>query len=455
MRVRIGGDLASATVQATMSDDNDAWGYYSGFYTVPAGQVNTAFIFEAVSTATGSLSVGNLIDDIQITIADVPSCGDNDGDGLPDNLDLDSDGDGCSDANEYYKENDADGGDGGEYGTGTPAVNPDGSVVSAPYIQVFAPEILLGNTSEDLGGSDINGQDVSLGQTFEYVLRFQNTGDDNAVNYSIRDILPNNVTFNDVDVSNAPGTTYSFDLPTQTLTFDVPDALVEVGDPEYSIRIEVTIALNCSDFVAACSSTLENNAFSTYQGVVNNSTFTDENGSDSIAGCPQTPNIASNSILNDLSNCNQARTVQLCGDNVILAAGSGFTTYNWVLDANGNGQVDGTETSINDGDPDNDPSTLLVTTVGDYIVEKSSNASCPDLVERIKVERFGTTQTNPIVDYFNQVNADNNPDNDLQGEIVTCSIDGDNLAKIFLCGVDDEATIQLGITDAQSIVWKS
>jgi len=454
MRVRIGGDLASASVQATMSDDNDAWGYYSGFYTVPAGQVNTTFIFEAVSTATGSLSVGNLIDDIQITIADVPSCSDNDNDGLPDNIDLDSDGDGCSDANEYYKDNDADGGDGGEYGAGTPAVNPDGSVIGAPYTQVFAPEILLGNTSEDLGGADINGQDVSLGQTFEYVLRFQNTGDDNAINYSIRDILPNNVTFNDVDVSNAPGTTYSFDLPTQTLTFDVPDALVEVGDPEYSIRIEVTIALNCSDFVAACSSTLENNAFSTYQGVVNNSTFTDENGSDSLSGCPHTPNIASNSILNDLSNCNQARTVQLCGDNVILAAGSGFTTYNWALDVNGNGQVDGTETTINDGDPDNDPSTLLVTTVGDYIVEKSSNGSCPDLVERIEVERFGTTQTNPIVDYFNQVNTDNNPDNDLQGEIVTCSIDGDNLAKIFLCGAADEATIQLGITDAQSIVWQ-
>jgi gliding motility-associated-like protein/uncharacterized repeat protein (TIGR01451 family) len=454
MRLRIGADLASATVQGTMSDGNTAWGLYSGTYTVPAGQTNTVFIFEAVSTATGSLSVGNFIDDIKINIAAAPVCQDTDNDGIPDSLDLDSDGDGCSDANEYYKDENADGGDGGEYSTGTPAVNPDGSVITAPYIPVFAPEILLGNTSEDLGGADINGQDVSLGQTFEYVLRFQNTGNDNTVNYSIRDILPNNVTFNDVDVSNAPGTTFTFDLPSQTLTLNVPDELVEVGDPEYSVRIEVTIALNCSDFVAACSSTLENNAFSTYQGVLNNSTFTDEGGSNSIAGCPQTPNIASNSIFNDLSNCNQARTVQLCGDNVILAAGSGFTTYNWVLDANGNGQVDGSETTINDGDPDNDPSTLLVTTVGDYIVEKSSNGSCPDLVERIKVERFGTTQTNPIVDYFNQVNADNNPDNDLQGEIVTCSIDGDNLAKIFLCGVDDEATFQLGITDAQSIVWQ-
>ncbi|MDP5230965.1 MAG: T9SS type B sorting domain-containing protein [Cellulophaga sp.] len=454
MRLRIGADLASATVQGTMTDGNTAWGLYSGTYTVPLGQTNTVFIFEAVSTANGSLSVGNFIDDIKINIADVPVCQDTDNDGIPDSLDLDSDGDGCNDANEYYKDENADGSDGGEYGTGTPAVNADGSVIAASYTKVLAPEILLGNTSEDLGGADINGQDVSLGQTFEYVLRFQNTGDDNAVNYSIRDILPNNVTFNDVDVSNAPGTTFAFDLPSQTLTLNVPNELVEVGDPEYSVRIEVTIALNCSDFVAACSSTLENNAFSTYQGAINNTTFTDENGSDTLQGCPYTPNVASNSIFNDLANCNQVRTVQLCGDNVILAAGSGFTTYNWVLDANGNGVVDGSETTINDGDPDNDASTLLVTAVGDYIVEKSSNGSCPDLVERIKVERFGTTQTNPIIDYFNQVNTDNNPDNDLQGEIVTCSIDGDNLAKIFLCGADDEATIQLGITDAQSIVWE-
>ncbi|WP_343762902.1 HYR domain-containing protein [Gangjinia marincola] len=48
--------------------------------------------------------------------------------------DLDSDNDGCSDANEAYSDPTADGGDGGEYGTGVPpATNPDGSVVAASY----------------------------------------------------------------------------------------------------------------------------------------------------------------------------------------------------------------------------------------------------------------------------------------------------------------------------------
>ncbi len=348
---------------------------------------------------------------------------DTDNDGLPDQLDLDSDGDGCSDANEYYKDNNADGNDGGEYGTGTPVVDAnDGTVDTASYVRVYAPEIILGNTTENLGGIDINGQDVSLGQTIEYVLRFQNTGDDHVQNYIIRNVLPSNVTVDNIDISNATGTVPNHDLATNIITFNVPDNLVEVGDPEYSIRITVTIAGNCSEFVAACSSQLENRAYSTYTGTLNSSTFSDEPGNGPISVCANAPEVASNSIFNDLANCNQARTVQLCGDDVVLAAGEGFMTYSWYPDNNGNGIVDNGETQLNDGDPDNDPSTLYVTAIGNYIVEKTTDGSCPNMVERINVERFGDTQTNPIVDYFNQVNADINPDNDMQGEIVTCSI---------------------------------
>jgi len=381
------------------------------------------------------------------------SC-DPDSDGFSNHLDLDSDGDGCSDANEYYKDNNADGGDGGEYGTGTPVVDPnDGTVNDASYVQVFAPEIVLGNTAEDLGGVDINGQGINLGQTFQYVLRFQNTGDDNAINYTIRNVLPSNVILDGVDTSDAPGVTHNHDVNTNEITFQVPDDLVEMGDPEYTIRITVTVSGSCSDFVDACSDTLVNQAYSTFQGEVNTTVFTDEPGASNFP-CNTTPELTNNAILDDLANCNEARTVQLCGDNAILTAGAGYTTYTWALDTNGNGQIDANEPPINDGDPDGDPSTLLVTDIGNYIVEKSGAVGCSDAVERITVERFGTTQTNPIIDFFNQVNSDANPDNDLQGEIVTCSIDGDLLPKIFLCGENEEATIQLGITDATSIVWQ-
>jgi len=55
-------------------------------------------------------------------------------DGSPDYTNLDSDGDGCSDANEAYANANADGGDGGQYGAGTPAATGAfGLVTSATY----------------------------------------------------------------------------------------------------------------------------------------------------------------------------------------------------------------------------------------------------------------------------------------------------------------------------------
>ena len=55
-------------------------------------------------------------------------------DGSPDYINLDSDGDGCSDANEAYVSANADGGDGGQYGTGTPAATgANGLVTAAAY----------------------------------------------------------------------------------------------------------------------------------------------------------------------------------------------------------------------------------------------------------------------------------------------------------------------------------
>ena len=55
------------------------------------------------------------------------------GENLPDFLDTDSDDDGCSDANEYYGDDTADGGDGGQYGAGSSSSkcrwNSNGSVL--------------------------------------------------------------------------------------------------------------------------------------------------------------------------------------------------------------------------------------------------------------------------------------------------------------------------------------
>lgn len=65
--VRIGENLATATIETTMTTGKASWVKYSGVYTVPEGQEDTYFLFEAVSTASGNKSVGNLIDNIVIT----------------------------------------------------------------------------------------------------------------------------------------------------------------------------------------------------------------------------------------------------------------------------------------------------------------------------------------------------------------------------------------------------
>ncbi|KJD36498.1 hypothetical protein PW52_04930 [Tamlana sedimentorum] len=95
--VRIGADLIFATTVETMSDGTSAWGSYTGVYDVPAGQDNTFFIFEAVSTANGNKSVGNFIDDIEIIILEEAPCTDSNGDGYENKVDLDSDNDGIPD----------------------------------------------------------------------------------------------------------------------------------------------------------------------------------------------------------------------------------------------------------------------------------------------------------------------------------------------------------------------
>ncbi|WP_339631775.1 T9SS type B sorting domain-containing protein [uncultured Maribacter sp.] len=376
---------------------------------------------------------------------------DTDLDGFPDHLDLDSDGDGCSDANEYYKDDATDGGDGGEYATGVPAVDPtDGTVNAASYTQVFAPVIVLGNTSELLGGTDINGEDVDLGDTFNYVLRFQNTGDDDATNFTIKNVLPDNVSLDEIIIDDAPGVTNSYDESTRTITFTIPDNLVQIDDPEYKIKITVSVAGDCSEFVAACASQLENHAYATYTSILNTNTFSDEDGSNPAGACTTTLEVAANNVSDALANCNVARTVQLCGASGTLSAGLGFDTYTWAIDNNNDGVIDSGDTILDDGTSN----TLTVTTIGNYIVEKTATSGCANHTELITVERYGETQTNPIISYLNQVNSDSNPDNDIQGETVTCSNDNSSMPHIFLCGDLDSAFIQLGITDALSITWE-
>ena len=58
---------------------------------------------------------------------------------------------------------------------------------SAFAIEIIAPNIVLTKIVEDDLGKDIGGQLVGLGSSLNYVIGFQNTGNDDATSFSIRD----------------------------------------------------------------------------------------------------------------------------------------------------------------------------------------------------------------------------------------------------------------------------
>ncbi len=103
-----------------------AWKNYSGSFTPTTG---AALEMVLINNAPGGLGNDLALDDIVIT----QSFCDSDGDGSPNSLEVDSDGDGCNDSDEAYANPNADSDDNGMYGTGSPAVNPDGTVVEASY----------------------------------------------------------------------------------------------------------------------------------------------------------------------------------------------------------------------------------------------------------------------------------------------------------------------------------
>ncbi len=323
-------------------------------------------------------------------------------------------------------------------------------------VEIIEPNIVLEKRVEDIAGNDITGAGVNLGQTIDYVLSFRNLGNDSASGYTIRDVLPINTTFLNVDITGAPGVTHTVDATTNEVVFTIPDNLVAIGTPTSNIRLTVRVAENCFDFVDACTDLIQNIAYSTYSGIINNAIITDDPSVSDFDNCGFVTPGATNFLLDDLASCNFSRTAQLCGDFVVLDSGDGFDNYVWYQDVNENGLIDSGDIDITglDGNPDNDPSTVVVTTSGMYIVDKQIADPCKGFMEIITVERFGDNTVNPIIAFFNNSNSDTDPTNDIQGEIVSCSVDGDLLPKIFLCGTDDSQLMQVNIIDAQSIVWE-
>ncbi|MFK7921979.1 MAG: T9SS type A sorting domain-containing protein [Bacteroidia bacterium] len=97
MRLLIGPPDGPYIEQGRFGTNSSAWALYSGTYTIPVGQTTTRYLYEAISTASGSPGSGNFLDAVRFYSSGLDCPVNTDSDSLSNSLDLDSDDDGIAD----------------------------------------------------------------------------------------------------------------------------------------------------------------------------------------------------------------------------------------------------------------------------------------------------------------------------------------------------------------------
>lgn len=304
-------------------------------------------------------------------------------------------------------------------------------------VEVIEPDMQLAKGVFDTDENDIQGQEVALGQEIQYSLSFDNIGNDDGTNFTIKDILPINVDFIKAELPPAIGgqqITYTHDITTNELIFTIPDIYVEVPRDDYTIKINVRVQEDCDKLRDACSNIIENQAYATYRGVLNDNEISDDpsvSGFDTCNfGIPESTN-----FLPNLDECNFEREIAICGDSIELIAGANYDTYQWFFQ-----NPDGTYralTGVIDGAAGQK---YTATNYGTYKVEKKITEPCKDYDEFITVVPRSNDLTSPFASVADQV--------------VTCPNDGTLLPKFFLCGTNDDRMLNVSFPDAVALVWQ-
>ncbi len=303
-----------------------------------------------------------------------------------------------------------------------------GAFVTSFAVEIIEPDITLTKIVEDEFGNNIGGDIVNLGQELNYVIGFQNTGNDDAIDFIIRDILPINIVFDyPTDIINLPPgvTVESYDAATREIIFRIDDSVVEENDPLLEIRFKVTVVESCSLLVDVCSDRIDNQAFASYRGGLNpDFLISDDPSYSTNTGCLLSPQATN--FLADLNDCIFTQNETLCGATLQLTAANGYDSYSWSTSPTGT-PVIGTTQSI------------TVSDTGLYYVRNTAAAPCQSIDQIFNVELFGGNIPNPVIPY-----AD---------EVVICPNDGKQLPNIYLCGANDFRDIETNIASAASLVW--
>ena len=306
---------------------------------------------------------------------------------------------------------------------------------------IIEPSIVLTKNVQNLAGQDIANQNVVLCQQLKYEIGFDNIGNDNAEGIDtqpapygndyilIRDVLPVNVTLESIDLN---GMNDIIVVPNPTnprdLSFYVPKRYVTIAEGRKEFFIHVRVACSCAELTTACSNVVDNQAFITYQGVINDADITnDPSFSDFDPTCLLgTPNATN--FLVGIDTCNHTTDVYICGNSVTLTAGANYDNYVWT----------GPSGAV--FVPNNTSQTVTVNIPGTYVVN-ATDAQCRPIRQTFNVIQYGASLTNPIIPY------DESP------VPVTCADSGERIPSIYLCRADDSQLLQTNITNTTSVEW--
>src|SRR5690606_8336649 len=303
-------------------------------------------------------------------------------------------------------------------------------------VEIIEPEIQLTKKVFDIDGNDIQGQPVDLGQEIQYRLSFDNIGNDNGTNFTLKDVLPSNVDFLSAELPPSIGGNQiqqSYNEDTHELIFTIPDIYIEKVRDAYTININVRVQPDCDKLRDACSNIIQNQAFATYQGVLNDNLISDDPSVSGFDAC----NFAipgSTNFLPNLEDCNFSREIAICGESVDLIAGANYDTYQWFFQ-----NPDGTYRQLTNVISGSEGQKYMATNYGTYKVEKIIAEPCKSYDEFITVVPRSNELDSPITPFADQ--------------IVTCSNDGTLLPKFFLCGTNDDRLLNVSYPDAQ-VFWQ-
>lgn len=298
-------------------------------------------------------------------------------------------------------------------------------------VEVIEPKMNLLKTVEDVSGTILNGQSLALGSTVYYGLEFQNVGNDNAIDYQIKDILPKNVSLDTTipfEIPSGSGITYTVAVNSSgetEVTFNVPDLLVAKDAVKQKVRFAVKLSADCNDFSLPCSEKIANKAYSIYKGDLNRSLINDNGSFSSVDSC-NLGTLEDTTFFANISSCPVIQQIELlCGENLTLTADSGYDEYEW---KDANNQVIGNQRSV------------IVSLSGRYTVSQKKNG-CVTRSQSFDVSTVQRQSENPLIPYA--------------GEVFTCSSTQKTFAQIFLCGAGASKGVNLSaIANISGVEWQ-